>query len=249
MTDLIIPHGYDLSAASTQELRAELARGLTLTAEVLTRLGAIWLELERRGEDLSDLRTGLARALPLIASGVLSADAVVAFAGRPAILRAIEGLPLDRQRRLAEGEPIEVIDPTNPAQTISLPVRSVPAAAIRLAIADGEVRSPDAQRVAYRRRRKAKPVEEGYHYRPRYDAAAGTITVGRMVIQLSELLAELSAAAGPDNSLIDAKQEEFVHVKIRLTLRESKKLIAAARRANLPDWEILRKAARAFGVI
>src|SRR6516162_3956035 len=102
---LTILDGAALTAASTEELRAELARGLTMTAAVLTRLGAVWAELERRGEDLADLRQGLARTLPLIASGLLAAEAVVAFAGRPLVLRCLEGVALDQQRAMAAGEP------------------------------------------------------------------------------------------------------------------------------------------------
>src|SRR6185312_4651239 len=98
----------DLNRIPTPDLRAELARGLSLTADTLTRLGMVWQELERRGEDLADLRQGLAKTLPLIAAGRLAAEAVVAFAGRPSLLRALEGVPLERQRSLANGEPIQV---------------------------------------------------------------------------------------------------------------------------------------------
>src|SRR2546427_518935 len=74
----------DLTILPTETLRAELARGLSLVAENLVRLGQVWAELERRGEDLSGLRHGLGRTLPLIASGRLAAEFVVEFAHRPA---------------------------------------------------------------------------------------------------------------------------------------------------------------------
>lgn len=240
--------GLELSRIPTADLKSELARGLTLTAEVLTRLGLIWQELERRGEDLSDLRQGLARTLPLIAAGLLAAEAVVSFAGRPAILRTLEGVPLDQQRAFASGEPLAVIDPTNPERVESLPLAQLPAAAIRLAIVGGEIRSPEVQRLSFRTRRPRRQEPERI-YRPRYDRQTGMVTIGRMQLRLADLLAELSAAAGPDNSLIDAEPDKYVQTKVRLTPPESKRLLNAARLAELPDWELIRKALRAFGLI
>lgn len=239
-----------LAAVPTAELRAELARGLTLTAETLYRLGTIWAELERRGEDLSSLRHGLARTLPLIASGRLAAEAVVAFAGRPALLRALDGVPIDRQREYAAGSPVAVIDPADPSAVQQMPLERLPAAAIRLVFSDGEIRSPESQRLALRpRQRRRHDDAAAYRYRPRFDRQAGTLTVGRMSVRLEDVLAELSAAAGPDNALLDATPSEYVTVKVRLTQAEAKRLVGAAQRAELPDWELIRKAMRAFGLI
>ena len=116
--------------------------------------------------------------------------------------------------------------------------RKVPGAVLRVVIGDGEIRTPTAQRLAVRqsRRRRHGGDEAERHYRPRYDQKAGTVTVGRMTIKVAELLHELSAAAGPDNSLIDAEPDQYVTLKVRLTQAESKRLIAAAKRAELPDW-------------
>lgn len=241
--------GLELASVSTSELRTELARGLTLTADTLYRLGLIWQELERRGEDLSDLRHGLARTLPLIAAGRLAAEAVVAFAGRPLLLRAIEGVPLDRQRSLAAGEPVHVIDPTAPDAVQQMPLAVLPAAAVRLVFGDGEIRSPDAQRLALRPRAKKRREEPGYRYRPRYDREAGVMTVGRMTVRLEDLLAELAAAAGPDRPPASDRPEEYVTVKVRLSHEESRRFLKACQRAELPDWEMARKAMRAFGLI
>lgn len=239
----------DLAGVSDDDLLAELARGLAHTADTLYRLGCIWAELERRGRDLSTLRHGLNKTLPLIAAGRLAAEAVVSFAGRPALLRALEGVPLDRQRSLAAGEPVAVLDWTDKTSVQQIPLASLPSAAIRLVFGDGEVRSPDQQRMAMRPRKRKNRDDSERHYTPHYDRKAGTITIGRMIVTLDSLLRELSAAAGPDNSLIDAKAHEYVTTKVRLTDAESKRLVAAATRSGLPDWELIRKAMRAFGLI
>lgn len=240
-----------LAEMPTPELRAELARGLTLTAATLTRLGLIWAELERRGEDLSELRQGLARLLPLIAAGRLAAEAVVSFAARPAILRALEGVPLEHQRRLAAGEPIEVVVPDEPRRTERVSVQTIPAARLRTIFADGEVLPPAEQRLrlaASRRRKAPGEGEAPRHFRPRYDRDTGTVTVGRMQVRLADLLTELASAAGPDHPPPDIP-EEYVQAKTRLTQEESRRLLAAARKAGLPEWEMIRKALRAFGLI
>lgn len=252
MTDLarITPDTALLATWPTADLRAELSRGLTLAADHLARLSLVWAELERRGEDLSDLRRGLARHLPRIAAGQLAAEAVVAFAGRPRLLDALVGVPLGQQRDLAAGKAIPVIDPASPDTVEEIPLAALPAAAIGMVIADGEIRPPAAQRLALRARRqpRRRDADPDRRYRPRYDPETGAVTVGRMTVQMADLLAALSAAAGPDRPPPDLP-EEYDVVRVRLTHEEYARFQAACRRVKLPEWEMARKALRAFGLI
>ena len=237
-----------LEQCSTTELRAELANGLTLTAETLYRLGRVWAELERRGEDLSDLRKGLAEYLPLIAGGILAAEAVVAFAGKRNVLRALQGVPLEIQRGLASGAAVQVIDPANPLEVIEMPLAQLPPRAVRLAIGDGAVRTPAQQRLAIRTRGTRRRQREQYRFRPCYDRATGTVTVGRMTFALADLLRELLAAAGPELPLI-VHPDEYLNLRVRLTNEEMARLQEQAKNSELPDWELARKALRAMGLI
>lgn len=237
-----------LADVPTVELRRELARGLSLTAETLARLSLIWAELERRGEDLSDLRHGLARTLPLIAAGRLAAEAVVAFASRPSLLRALEGVPLGVQRDFAAGKTVQVIDPADPKAVQDIPLSTLPAAAIRLVFADGEVRSPQAQRLALRPRQRRQESGRQRRYTPRYDPESGTVSVGRMTLRMDDILTALASAAGPDRPPADIP-DEYLTVKTRMTRAEHERFQALCRRHGLPDWEMIRKALRAFGLI
>src|SRR4051812_35389775 len=88
----------DFDTWTKEQLRAALAEGLQLTAYVLSRFGKIWVALERQGDDLTALRKGLFRWVPLIGAGELAAEVVVAFAARPAVMQALQGMPLDEQR-------------------------------------------------------------------------------------------------------------------------------------------------------
>lgn len=137
-----------LEAADTPTLRAELARALTITAQSLAYLAAIWAELTRRGEDLSELRVGLAQYLPAIAAGTLAAEAVVAFAGNRSLIHRILALPVDEQRRIASGEPLPVVvQRDNALVELQLPARTLTAGQARIVFDDdGRVRSPIEQR-------------------------------------------------------------------------------------------------------
>lgn len=98
-----------LREMSVEELKHELGRALEVTADNLLYLARLWRELERRGEDLSQLRAGLRAFLPAIADGRLDAQAAVQFAGNLTMLRALAAQPLSVQRRLAEGKRVTVL--------------------------------------------------------------------------------------------------------------------------------------------
>lgn len=87
----------------TDELRAELDRALRLTVEHLNHLAAVWAELERRGEDLSQLRKGVGRYVASIARGELLAEVVVAFAEDANALRRVAALPTGEQAEVVAG--------------------------------------------------------------------------------------------------------------------------------------------------
>jgi hypothetical protein len=165
------------------------------------------------------------------------------------LLRALDCVPLDRQRLLAKGEAIQVIDPTQPDAVQEMPLDRLPAAAIRLVFVDGELRSPQAQRLALRPRRRQRETSEDRRYRPRYNPEAGTVTVGRMTVQLADLLSALASAGGPDRPPASDRPDDYLTVKVRLTRKEHEQFQELCRRHELPDWEMVRKSLRAFGLI
>lgn len=94
---------------STEDLRSELARAVTMTADALAFLATCWAELERRGEDLSTLRIGLAPYLRQVASGELAPEAVLAFAGKKMVLRWVSRQPIEEQKRLAARPAVSLV--------------------------------------------------------------------------------------------------------------------------------------------
>lgn len=148
-TEATLAHLARLSELPTAELRQELARAIEVTADHLAYLAAVWSELERRGEDLSALRSGMGAYLPMIASGHLDAEAVVRFAGRKQLLRAVAQLPLPDQRRLARGDKLPVVvEQDGELVEQSLPAEALKGPLIAAVLGDGRVRPAAEQRRA-----------------------------------------------------------------------------------------------------
>lgn len=189
----------DLGNLSNQRLREELAKSLTFSAQHLAYLATIWAELERRGEDLSDLRTGLAVYLPQIAAGRLDAEAVIRFAGQPTVLRSIAGLPLERQQALAHGEAVKVltVDGSGRFAESEIPAYALTASQARMVFDGDKIFSSEEQRamLASRRVSKAIRVQPGPQNRVRYDAKADVLRIGRSSATVGEVTAALAAAA------------------------------------------------------
>lgn len=180
----------DLTALDTPALRKRLAQTLTVTAEVLQDLAVIWRELERRGEDLSDLQSGLSAYLPMIASGHVAAEAVVQFAGRASVLRQIAQLPIEEQRRLADGGMVRVLV-TQPNGTVSeedLPAQRLSLSQIRQVFAGGRIRRPAEQL-------RALGASISHQERPRVaiESSTGMVRVGRSLAPAAEVAAALAA--------------------------------------------------------
>lgn len=104
------PGSLTLSRMTVEQLRAELARALKVTATHLAHLASVWRELERRGEDLSGLRGGLWSVMPKIASGDLIPELAVKYAGYLTLLGKLTRLSLEDQRRLLDDDRVTVVD-------------------------------------------------------------------------------------------------------------------------------------------
>lgn len=99
----------DLKSLDTHELKQLLSAAVSVTAQYIQFIARVWHELESRGEDLSELRSGLMRYLPLVHDGKLDASVVISFAGQQLLLREIALMPVEEQKRLAGGEKIPLV--------------------------------------------------------------------------------------------------------------------------------------------
>lgn len=237
---LTLPTQYELGAMSNQQLRSELARSLTMTAQHLRFLAVVWRELETRGEDLSDLRTGLAVYLPQIAAGQLTADAVIRFAGQPSVLRAIATLAVDDQARLARGDkvPILTMGSNGEYSTVDLPAHALTATQARLLVGAGKLRSPVEQRGQLESARltasKRTRLSNAAHVR--YDAKSDKIRVGGASAQVAEVLKALADAAHAPAAGADLEKS----VIVKLTIAEHKGLGIRAAQAGMTQQDYCR---------
>lgn len=243
-----LPTPYELNSLSTQELRVKLAQSLTLSAQHLAYLAAVWGELEKRGEDLSDLRTGMAVYLPQIAAGRLDAEAVIRFAGQPTVLRSIAGLPLERQRSLAKGEPVRVltVNAEGEYQDTALPAYTLTASQARMVFDGEKMRSLDEQRALLESARlsaKRRPAP-GASNRVRYDAKADVVRIGRAAATVGEVSAALAEAARqrePERiKAILGAEEELAPIVVQLSKAERAQLKVRAAEADMTQQDYMR---------
>jgi len=135
----------DLAAFSTDDLKARLAQQMTLTAQHLQEMAYIWVELEHRGVDLSELRTGLTDYLGKIASGELDARAVVQFAGSRQLLRYLSTLPITEQQALVERGTVELVLPGS-GDTTTRKLTHLSSSEVTQVFGHGILRDTQAQR-------------------------------------------------------------------------------------------------------
>lgn len=104
-----LPIPAALAEMSTDQLRQELVRSLTLTAAHYYRAGMILRVLQERGEDMSKINIPLVPFLLKIAYGQTVDKLVARYAGSPSHLERLSALPLADQSRIAEGQPVEMV--------------------------------------------------------------------------------------------------------------------------------------------
>ncbi len=105
----VTPEG--LRRITSAELRKMLAQVVTVTANGLRAAAAILAEMEHRGEDTAQYRSGLFAFLPAIADGRLHAELAIRYAGKLSLLRHLVELPTTDQLRVLEAGSVAVVEP------------------------------------------------------------------------------------------------------------------------------------------
>jgi hypothetical protein len=188
-----LPTSKDFSKLSNADLRTKLARALEATVAGIYEAAAIWSELNRRGETLPRL-SGIMQFLPRIARGELAAETVIAFAGQISLIGCMVGMPLDEQRKYADGECVSVatFDDGGKPVAEAKPLSDLTAREVRLVIDRGEVRPLKAQINSLKHSRTQTATKPPYsRVTIRADIGGGVLVVGLARIAPSELAAAL----------------------------------------------------------
>lgn len=185
-----------LNELPTTELKTRLAQAITVTARGLYETAVIFTELQRRGENVDDLRLSLAPYLPRIARGEVAAEAVIALAGFKTALDRIARMPIAQQKSIIN-QRINIATDTGSTQPVIMSRRLVDMSAreVRTAITeDGRVLQPEAQievarLTASRDGNKKRAVPLGRP--PRIYIRGEHIYVGKHVMRADYLVSQL----------------------------------------------------------
>src|SRR5262249_19556307 len=147
-------------------------------------------------EDLSELRSGIATYLPSIAAGTVTAEAVVAFAGQPRVLRAVTTLPPEEQRRLASGGTVPLVVASEKGYTHRMvPLTALPGRAVSQVFGERCIRSETAQ-IALLSAPAAPLHKSGKVVRGKIvvDRRMSVVRIGKAEVSLTEMIGALKAA-------------------------------------------------------
>lgn len=240
----------ELETWTTDDLRAELARLLRTTASDLLRMAKVVAILESRGDDLMSLRLGMIRWLRMIAVGQLLPEIVIRYSGKQKLLERIAMLPISDQQRMVEDPCVTIIaDDGLPRRMDAL---AVPFRQLDQVFGSGRLRGEDEQRVylngSKRAKKSRRKTDEFRQLKAYADHERGGITVGKAFVSKAEALIAIGELAGP---LVDIDPRDKTHetATVRLTKEEKDRLRAQERQAGLSEWQLIRTALRAAGMI
>ncbi len=237
-----------ISEAPVSQLRERLTSILARTASDLAEMAAIVAELESRGEDLSGLRIGLVSYLRRIAAGTLLPEAVVRFSGSPRLLDKVATLPIDQQRKLAGGEPVEIAV----WRGESVDSRRFDPLALTYqqqcqVFGDGQIRTVEQQvpLLAHSQTlsRAKQPRRVG---KVKIDKSRGVLLLNRSEISPGEILSALAELS--DTTPPPKEDEELSTVAVKLTAEQHRRLKVYAAKYSASIGEIVIQSLSASGV-
>jgi hypothetical protein len=241
----------EIKKASTAQLQQWLIDSLRVTAERLLYLAAIVQELEIRGENLSGMRIGMMRWLRLIASGQLLPEVVVRYSGKQKLLERIATLPAAEQRRLIDDPTIVILAAGQPR---SIDPLAIPYKAIDQVFADDHIRDEEEQEIWLGSRdvnvgtRKRRNKEYLRQREPHADHEHGGIRVGRSFVPKARIVMCLAELAGPLPEVY--RSDSFAETAtVCVTSEEKAKLKMLEKTSGLKEWQLIRQALHACGLI
>lgn len=184
------PLGMEIASMSTADLRRQLNDAIGLTETAIVRVATIWVELTRRGEDLSNVKFALAPFLAGVAQGRVRPRLVVTMGGQPRSLARLADLPVADQDALLNGRQLDIYKSDGPVKK-RLPDMTL--SEVALTIRDGAIRSLAEQRIEAERpaQRRRKSVVG----RPAAITVDGDVmTVGKIRVPVERVISALRQA-------------------------------------------------------
>ena len=147
-------------------------------------------ELERRGEDLSELKLGMLGYLRRIAAGQMLPEIAARYFGQPLLLSRASSMPLPDQERLVADQSVEVYEVDEDGQTSArrIPAHLLSAGQIRQVIGRNGIRGEQEQLLYARENRHKIRTEDGVVL----DVRRRGIRVGQTFIPAKDLAGYLA---------------------------------------------------------
>ena len=192
-----------IKTMTTADLKTAMMKTFAVTAKYIELMADIWMELENRGEDLSDLRSGMTAYLPMVASKRVHPEAVIRFAGQQLLLQEIAMLPLDEQRSLTEGEKIQFVtmSATGVISTDFVDLSSLHVRHFRQVFNMGRIRTPKEQEQFLREQNKNRTTKRKERKirskKVVYDKNSDAIVCGGVKILVSDIMKALEGIERP----------------------------------------------------
>lgn len=212
-----------------------------------TKWQAVGLSSRKRNRELPRFKKGFSQFLPDIAVGRLLPEAVVAFLESHTVTRHIRGIPLDRQKELADGANVRLYDSTS-GETLQMPILNVPCRLVPQIFTNGIERTPEEQRAAIRGSRPATAAKKKYHIV--VDRKTSSLKIGNTVVPIIDVMSAMARASGCVG-VIDYNRhatEQMPTVVGQLTNTEKEAVRTATKLGGVTESEYVRLAVMAFTV-
>lgn len=239
-----------LASLTNDQLRRMIREGIEMTARGITQAARAIVELEKRGEDLSEFRRQTVHFLSLVAYRQLLPEAYLQFMGMSQWLKAISQLPMPDQERIASGKTLPLVVAGTVGQkwtVLQVAPRDVQPAKIKQLIGPDGIRS-EAEQIAWlesaavettkrKERRTLGPIT--------IDRTAGVLKVGQSKLNPAMLVNALAQL----NSVKSTDEPAARRVIVRLTEEEYRNLAMHAATDGVDPADLARQAVALFGLM
>lgn len=234
--------GTDPETLNLEQVTERFKTDMGMTVSKLKDMAVSWRWYVRHGHEklIEGFREGVGHYVQLIANRRVAPEIVKTFLGQASKIRAVAGLPLERQRELANGATVSVYEPNKKA-VIEVTLAKLPPENLGYVFRDGKELDPSEQEIIHRPKRH-EPVREAKTIK--VDRQTQSIKIGQTTVPIAKVMGAMAEAAGRQGN-IDANQHATdcgETIIGNVTPDEKQRIQSAAKATGLPTTEWVRRA-------
>ncbi|OWK34338.1 hypothetical protein [Fimbriiglobus ruber] len=242
----------NVAQMTTGQLVDEFDRLMRMSALSISRLAAIWCELEDRGVPMAKFKCSFAKWLPMVGTGRLHPGLVAQYAGRYRLLTAMSEMNMKDQKRLAKTKAVAVfVGGDEFSRDVDLDELSL--REIIQVFNKSTIRTPEAQKAVIhgepKQPGKPEPMADRKPNRTvKVDPNKGVVAISNSEAPLAAVCKAIWATVNQNSPPPTSPASAFKTVVVRLYPEEFKAIEAKAKAMKVDESEVLRLAARVGGV-